>query len=64
MKNIMRSELPITHDMLKKAGISIPGHRARILVHLEWGKINVFNEYIFEESGLYIENKFLLTEIN
>ena len=38
MKTIMKSELPITHEMLKKAGIAKHGHRARILVHLEWGK--------------------------
>lgn len=34
----MKSSLPITHDMLRKAGIKKPGHRARIIVHLEWGK--------------------------
>lgn len=41
----------------------MPGHRARILVHLEWGKYinHVANKNI--ESGMYNENQRLIEEI-
>lgn len=32
MKCMMKSTLPLNHDMLKQAGIRKPGYRARILV--------------------------------
>ena len=38
MKQVMKSDMPLTHRMLKKAGIAKAGHRARLLVNLEWGK--------------------------
>ena len=38
MKLQMSSEIPITNEILKNAGILKAGHRARILVELEWGK--------------------------
>jgi len=27
--------LPLTHEILEQAGVELPGHRAKILVHLE-----------------------------
>lgn len=36
LKSMMRSDMPLTHDILKSSGIRKPGHRSRILVRLEW----------------------------
>lgn len=35
----MKSDMAITDDNLKEIGISIPGHRAKILIKLEEGII-------------------------
>ena len=43
LKTIMDSSMPLTHSVLKKAGIRRPGHRARILVRLEFGKFTFIN---------------------
>ncbi len=40
----MRSEVPLDEHMLKQAGVAKAGHRARILVRLEF------------EAGLFAEN--------
>ena len=44
MKQLMRTDMPLTHESLKSSGIIKCGHRARILVRLEF------------ESGLFFEN--------
>jgi hypothetical protein len=36
LKSIMRSDMPLTHELLESLGIYKPGHRARILVKLEY----------------------------
>lgn len=46
--NQMRSNMPVSDDMLERIGVSKPGHRARILVKLEEGK----KEYYPLEAGL------------
>ncbi len=40
----MKSNHPITHDNFRKIGLSLPGQRAKILMKLEEGKLNVANE--------------------
>lgn len=51
LKQMMRSDIPLTHEILLNSGISKPGHRARILVKLEW------------DAGLFMENESLKTAI-
>jgi len=38
LKEQMKSPMPLTHETLRQAGIKLSGHRARIIVQLEYGK--------------------------
>lgn len=44
LKSVMRSEMPLSSEMLEGAGIKKAGHRARILVRLEF------------DAGMFIDN--------
>jgi len=51
LKAMMRTDFPLTNSHLKDAGIRKPGHRARILVRLEF------------DSGMFAENENLRAAI-